>query len=55
MTQKKTFHNLHTLLSTTESIIQLSIFTEIHVTNINSWLDPNSGVVPKADELILMA
>lgn len=52
---KPPFNNLHTLLPTPESRIQLSIFTDIPITKINKWLDPNSGVVPKADELILMA
>lgn len=49
------FNNLHTLLSTPESRIQLSIFTGIPISKINNWLDPNGGVVPKANDLILMA
>lgn len=49
------FHNLHTLLPTPESRIQLSILTGIPITKINNWLDLNSRVVPKADELVLMA
>lgn len=49
------FHNLHAILPTPESRIQLSIFTGIHINKINKWLDPNSRVVPKADELILIA
>lgn len=53
--RKPPFHNLHTLLPTPESIIQLSIFTGIPITKINIWLNPNSRVVPKADELVLMA
>lgn len=48
-------HNLRTLLPTPESRIQLSIFTGIPITKINNWLDPNSSVVPKADELVLMS
>lgn len=52
---KPPFHNLYTLLSTAESRIYLSIFTGISVTKINAWLDPNSRVVPKADELVLMS
>jgi hypothetical protein len=49
------FHNLHTLLPTPESITYISIFTGIPITRINNWLDPDSRVVPKADELVLMA
>lgn len=49
------FHNLHALLPTPESRIQLSIFTGIPITKINNWFDPNSRVVPKADELVMMA
>lgn len=52
---KPPFHNLHNLLHTPESKIQLSIFTGISITKINNWLDQNSMVVPKADELVLMA
>lgn len=52
---KLSFHNLHTLLSTPESRTYLSIFTGISVTKINAWLDLNSRVVPKADELVLMS
>lgn len=52
---KPPFHNLHTLLSAPEPRIQLSIFTGIPITKINNWFDPNSRVVPKADELVLMA
>lgn len=52
---KPPFHNLHTILPTPESKIQLSIFTGIPITKINNWLNPNSRVVPKADELVLMA
>lgn len=55
MKRKPSFHNLHTLLPTPESRIQLSIFTDIPITKINKWFDPNSRVVPKADELVLMA
>lgn len=55
MKNKPPLHNLHTLLPTPESRIQLSIFTGIPITKINNWLDPNSRVVPKADELVLMA
>lgn len=52
---KLPFNNLRTLLPTPESRIQLSIFTGIPITKINNWLDPNSRVVPKADELVVMA
>lgn len=52
---KPLFHNLHTLLPTPEFRIQLSIFTGIPIVKINNWLDPNSMIVPKADELVLMA
>lgn len=52
---KPPFHNLHTILPTQESRIQLSIFTGIPITKINNWLTQNSMVVPKADDLILMA
>lgn len=52
---KLPFHNLHTLLATPESRTYLSIFTCISVTKINAWLDPNSRVVPNADELIMMS
>lgn len=31
------------------------MFTGIPITKINNWLDPNSRVVSKADELILMS
>ena len=55
MKNKPPFHNLHTLLPTPESRIQLSIFTNIPITKIKNWLDPNSRVVPKADELVLMS
>lgn len=55
MKVKLPFHNLHTLLPTPESRIQLSIFTGIPITKINNWLDPNSRVVPKADDLVVMA
>ena len=55
MKHKPLFHNLHNLISTPESRIQLSIFAGIPVTKINNWLDPNSRAVPKADELVLMA
>ena len=49
------FKNLHTLLPTPESRILLSIFLGIPITKINNWLDPDRKVVPKADELVLMA
>lgn len=52
---KLPLHNLHTLLPTPESRIQLSIFTGIPIKRINNWLDPDSRAVPKADELVLMA
>lgn len=52
---KPPFHNLHTLLQTPESRTYLSIFTGIPITKINNWLDPDSRVVPKADELVLMS
>lgn len=52
---KPPFHNLHTLLQTPESRIYLSIFTGIPITRINNWFDPDSRVVPKADELVTMA
>lgn len=52
---KTQLHNLHNLLPTQESMIQLSIFTGIPLTNINSWLDPNKKSVPKSDSLIIMA
>lgn len=55
MKHKPPFHNLHTLLPTQESKIYLSIFTGIQITKINKWFDPNSRVVPKTDELVLMA
>ncbi len=53
--QKPPFDNLHNLLPTKESRIELSEATNIPLTTINNWLDLNSGVVPKADALILMA
>lgn len=49
------FHNLHTLLPTQESRVQLSIFTGIPLTKINNWLDSDSRAVPKADLLVIMA
>lgn len=52
---KPSFNNLHTLLPTPESRTCLSIFTGIPTTKINNWLDPDSGIVPKADELVLMS
>lgn len=55
MKNKPPFHNLNTLLPTPESITYLSMFTGIPITKINNWLDPDSRVVPKADELVLMA
>lgn len=55
MTNKPPFNNLRILLPTPESRIQLSIFTDIPIIQINNWLDPNSKIVPKADELVLMA
>lgn len=51
MKQKLPFHNLHNLLPTQESRIKLSEATGISLTKINSWLDPNSRAVAKADEL----
>lgn len=53
--RKPPFHNLNTLLPTPESRIQLSMFTSIPIININNWFDPNSRVVPKVDELVLMS
>lgn len=38
---KPPFHNLHTILTT--------------IAKINNWLDSDSSVVPKEDELMLMA
>lgn len=55
MVQNPRFQNLHSLLPTQESIIQLSIFTGIPLTTINDWLDPDKKSVPKADSLIKMA
>lgn len=55
MKRKPPFHNLRTLLPTPESRIQLSIFACIPITKINKWFDPNSRVVPKADELVIMS
>lgn len=53
--KKPQFHNLHNLLPTQESRIQLSIFTGIPLTKINNWLDPEKKSVPKADSLVIMA
>lgn len=55
MNYKPQFHNLQILLQTPESRTYLSIFTGIPITKINNWLDPDSMVVPKADELALMS
>lgn len=55
MKHKPSFHNLHTLLSIPESRIQLSMFTSIPITKINNWFSPDSRVVPRADELVLMS
>lgn len=55
MKNRYKFNNLHTLLATPEFKTYLSIFTGIPITKINNWLDPNSMVVPKADELVLMS
>lgn len=52
---KLPFNDLQTLLPTPESRTYLSIFTGIPITKINNWFDPNSGVVPKTDKLILIA
>ena len=52
---KPPFNNLHTLLSTPESRAYLSIFSGIQITKINNWINPNSRVVPKTNELVLMA
>ena len=52
---KPQFNNLHSLLSTHESREQISEATNIPLSTINKWLDPNSRVVPKADSLISMA
>ena len=49
------FHNLHRLLPTKESRVHLSEATDIPITKINSWLNPNEKAVPKADSLIIMA
>ncbi len=53
--QKPPFHNLHILLPTQESRIKLSESTNIPLSTINKWLDPDSRVVPKADSLMIMA
>lgn len=53
--QKPPFHNLHNLLPTQESRVRLSEATGIPLTKINNWLDPDSGAVPKADELVQIA
>lgn len=52
---KPPFHNLHNLLPTQESRIELSEATGIPLTKINNWLDYNSRAVPKADELVQIA
>ncbi len=54
-TNKPQFNNLHTLLPTQESRIKLSESTNIPLSKINKWLDPNNRVVPKADSLMTMA
>lgn len=54
MKVKPSFHNLHNLLPTPESRVRLSEATGILLTKINNWHDPNSRVVPKVDELVLM-
>lgn len=53
--QKPKFKNLHKLLSTKESIDQLSEAINISHNTIKKWLDPESRVVPKADALIAMS
>lgn len=55
MKQNPPFHNLHNLLQTPESRVRLSEATEISITKINNWLNPNNKSIPKADELVLMA
>lgn len=55
MRYKPPLNNLRTLLPTPESKIQLSIFTDIPITKIRNWLDQNSRIVPKANELVLMS
>lgn len=52
---KPSLHNLHNLLPTQECRAQLSEATGIPLTKINNWLDPDSGAVPKADSLVIMA
>jgi len=53
--KKLQFTNLHNLLPTPESRLKLSEATNISISAINNWLDPDSNVVPKADSLILMS
>ncbi len=53
--QKPQFNNLHNLLPTPESRLKLSKSTNIPLSTINKWLNPDSRVVPKADSLIVMA
>ena len=54
MKQHLQFHNLHSLLSTEESKINLSIAIGVPVDEINAWLDPKNKSVPYADSLIKM-
>lgn len=48
------FNNLHSMLPTEESKINLSIAIGVPVKQINAWLDPSNKSVPKADSLVKM-
>lgn len=52
---KPQFNNLHNLLPTPESRVQLSATTGIYINQINDWLNPDKRAIPKADSLIKMA
>lgn len=52
---KPQFNNLHNLLQTPESRIQLSKSTGIPLNKINDWLNLDKKAIPKADSLVTMA
>lgn len=52
--KKMQFNNLHSMLPTEESKINLSIAIGVPVKQINAWLDPSNKSVPYADSLAKM-
>ncbi len=52
---KPPFNHLRSLLESPESRMRVSLFTGIKTSRMEKWFDPDSKVVPMADELVLMA